>query len=89
VHPAAASQANGRHLKPRESQHLRFAKDDRWEQGISEILTSAVGVAIGPGPIIAIILTLFSERARVNGRRRRLPARSGAGDRSSASFAWM
>jgi len=36
-------------------------------QGISEILTFAVGVAISPVPIIAVILMLFSERARVNG----------------------
>lgn len=36
-------------------------------QGISEILTFAVGVAISPIPVIAIILMLFSERARVNG----------------------
>lgn len=36
-------------------------------QGISEILTFAVGVAISPVPIIAVILMLFSDRARVNG----------------------
>ena len=36
-------------------------------QGISEILTFAVGVAISPVPIIAVILMLFSQRARVNG----------------------
>ncbi len=36
-------------------------------QGISEILTFAIGVAISPVPIIAIILMLFSSRARVNG----------------------
>ena len=35
-------------------------------QGISEILTFAVGVAISPMPIIAVILMLFSERAEVN-----------------------
>ena len=36
-------------------------------QGISEVLTYAVGVAISPVPIIAVILMLFSSRARVNG----------------------
>ena len=36
-------------------------------QGISEILTYAVGVAISPVPIIAVTLMLFSQRARVNG----------------------
>jgi hypothetical protein len=36
-------------------------------QGISEVLTFAVGVAISPVPIIAVILMLFSARARLNG----------------------
>ncbi len=36
-------------------------------QGIGEVLTYAVGVAISPVPIIAVILMLFSSRARVNG----------------------
>jgi hypothetical protein len=36
-------------------------------QGISEILTFAIGVAISPVPIIAVILMLFSNRAKVNG----------------------
>ena len=36
-------------------------------QGISEVLTFAIGVAISPVPIIAVILMLFSTRARVNG----------------------
>jgi hypothetical protein len=36
-------------------------------QGISAILTFAIGVAISPVPIIAVILMLFSPRARVNG----------------------
>lgn len=36
-------------------------------QGISEVLTFAVGVAISPVPIIAVILMLFSVRAKVNG----------------------
>ena len=35
--------------------------------GISEVLTFAVAVAISPIPIIAVILMLFSARARVNG----------------------
>jgi hypothetical protein len=34
--------------------------------GISEILTYAVGVAISPVPIIAVTLMLFSQRARAN-----------------------
>ena len=36
-------------------------------QGISEVLTYAVGVAISPVPIIAVTLMLFSRRARENG----------------------
>jgi hypothetical protein len=36
-------------------------------QGIGEVLTFATGVAISPVPIIAVILMLFSARARVNG----------------------
>jgi len=36
-------------------------------QGISEVLTFAIGVAISPIPIIAVILMLFSQRARSNG----------------------
>jgi hypothetical protein len=36
-------------------------------QGIGEVLTYAIGVAISPLPIIAVILMLFSARARVNG----------------------
>ena len=36
-------------------------------QGIGEVLTFAVGVAISPVPIIAVILMLFSARAKVNG----------------------
>jgi hypothetical protein len=35
--------------------------------GIGEVLTFAIGVAISPVPIIAVILMLFSQRARVNG----------------------
>src|SRR5271155_5308301 len=36
-------------------------------QGISAVLTFAIGVAISPVPIIAVILMLFSQRARMNG----------------------
>lgn len=36
-------------------------------QGVAEVITFAVGVAISPVPIIAVILMLFSQRARVNG----------------------
>jgi threonine/homoserine/homoserine lactone efflux protein len=36
-------------------------------QGISEVLTFAIGVTISPVPIIAVILMLFSSRANVNG----------------------
>jgi hypothetical protein len=36
-------------------------------QGISEVLPFAVGVAISPVPIIAVILMLLSGRAHVNG----------------------
>ena len=36
-------------------------------QGISAVLTFAIGVAISPVPIIAVILMLFSQKARVNG----------------------
>ena len=36
-------------------------------QAISEVLPLAIGVAISPVPIIAVILMLFSRRAKVNG----------------------
>src|SRR3954462_6038660 len=36
-------------------------------QGISEVLPFAIGIAISPIPIIAIILILFSNRATANG----------------------
>lgn len=36
-------------------------------EGIGEVLTFAAGVAISPVPIIAVILMLFSQRAKVNG----------------------
>lgn len=36
-------------------------------QGISEVLTFAIAVAISPVPIIAVILMLFSARAKANG----------------------
>jgi hypothetical protein len=36
-------------------------------EGIGAVLTYAVGVAISPVPIVAVILMLFSARARVNG----------------------
>ena len=36
-------------------------------QGSSEVLTFAIGAAISPVPIIAVILMLFSRRAHVNG----------------------
>ena len=36
-------------------------------QAISEVLPYAIGVAISPVPIIAVILMLFSARARTNG----------------------
>src|SRR4249920_2886378 len=36
-------------------------------QAISEVLPFAIGVAISPVPIIAVILVLFSSRARING----------------------
>jgi hypothetical protein len=35
--------------------------------GIAEVLPFAIGVAISPVPIIAVILMLFSSRAKVNG----------------------
>ena len=34
---------------------------------ISEVLPFAIGVAISPAGVIAVILVLFSARARVNG----------------------
>ena len=43
-------------------------------QGISAVLTFAVGVAISPLPIIAVMLMLFFQRAR-----------TAAGSRSSGS----
>ena len=36
-------------------------------QAISQILPYAIGVAVSPVPIIAVILVLFSSRARTNG----------------------
>jgi threonine/homoserine/homoserine lactone efflux protein len=36
-------------------------------QGISEVLPFAIGIAISPIPIVAVILMLFSNRAKVNG----------------------
>jgi len=36
-------------------------------QGIGEVLTFAIGVAISPVPIITVVLMLFSGRAKVNG----------------------
>jgi threonine/homoserine/homoserine lactone efflux protein len=36
-------------------------------KGISEVLIYGVGVAISVAPIIAVVLMLFSQRARVNG----------------------
>jgi hypothetical protein len=36
-------------------------------EGISVVLTFAIGVAVSPVPIIAVILMLFSARAKVNG----------------------
>ncbi len=36
-------------------------------ESIAAVLTYAIGVAISPVPIIAVILMLFSSRARVNG----------------------
>src|SRR3954452_2121427 len=36
-------------------------------QAIGAVLTFAIGVAISPVPIIAVILMLFSQRAKVNG----------------------
>mgnify|MGYP003299923964 CR=1 FL=1 len=35
--------------------------------GVAEVLPFAIGVAISPVPIIAVILMLFSARAKVNG----------------------
>ncbi len=37
-------------------------------EALSEVLPFAVGVAIVPIPVVAVILVLFSDRARVNGR---------------------
>ena len=36
-------------------------------QGVSEVLPFAIGIAISPIPIVAVILILFSRRARTNG----------------------
>src|SRR5947209_9810264 len=42
-------------------------RGDTVGQAISEVLTYGVGVAISVAAIIAVILMLFSQRARVNG----------------------
>jgi hypothetical protein len=53
---------------PRLVRHqLRSAKEVAVGQGIAEVLTFAVGVAVSPVPIIAVILMLFSARAKING----------------------
>jgi threonine/homoserine/homoserine lactone efflux protein len=36
-------------------------------KGISEVLPFAIGIAISPIPIVAVVLILFSNRAKVNG----------------------
>jgi hypothetical protein len=36
-------------------------------QAIGQVLPLAVGVALSPVPIIAVVLMLVTERARVNG----------------------
>ena len=36
-------------------------------QGVAEVLTFAIGVSISAMAIIAVILMLFSQRAKVNG----------------------
>jgi hypothetical protein len=36
-------------------------------KGISEVLPFAIGIAISPIPIVAVVLILFSKRAKVNG----------------------
>jgi hypothetical protein len=36
-------------------------------RAISEVVVPAIGVAISPVPIVAVIVVLFSQRARVNG----------------------
>jgi threonine/homoserine/homoserine lactone efflux protein len=53
---------------------FRFVRSDSRSQrghgvgkGISDVVTFAIGVAISPVPIIAVILMLFSRRARING----------------------
>jgi len=60
-------------------------------KGISEVLPSAIGVAISPVPIIAVILMLFSRRADVragnaemDGGRRRVHATEGVWSRGAA-----
>src|SRR5438876_10120530 len=46
---------------------LADIQGDAMGQAISEVLPFAIGVAISPVPIIAVILMLFSRRARING----------------------
>jgi hypothetical protein len=40
-------------------------------QAIAQVLTDAVGVAISPVPVIAIVLMLFTARTRRNATARR------------------
>ena len=42
-------------------------KEGTWAKGSAEVLTFAIGVAISAMAIIAVILMLFSQRAKVNG----------------------
>jgi threonine/homoserine/homoserine lactone efflux protein len=52
--------------RPRQAS-VRAVRSHAMGQGISEVLPFAIGVALSPVPIIAVILILFSDRARVNG----------------------
>jgi hypothetical protein len=49
------------------TRHAASRKGQTWHRGSARILTFAIGVAISPVPIIAVILMLFSSRAKVNG----------------------
>jgi hypothetical protein len=59
--------ANPVHRVWRDERRDVIGREPTMGQGISAVLTFAIGVAISPVPIIAVILMLFSQRARVNG----------------------
>jgi hypothetical protein len=57
-------------------------------QAISEVLPFAIGVAISPVPIIAVIVVFFSGRAKVNGPAFLAGSLVGVAASASSSMSW-